>query len=132
MPNVNGSDISCGVSQLYNLSTDPKVNVLEVVASDFERFVLFSDWGRKSPGETLAKYIRSNKWAGTIQAETPFRRNRNSGHMIKVWIWEPNPNMRRWSNRSLAKRLDVCLSFVDTYTGDDLSGLDEIYERERL
>lgn len=92
MPRIDGSEISCGVDQLSNLTT-PEEAVRAVALDDnWDRrddaraaFVLFSDTARRGKGRRLAAYIKKNK-LGTITA-TAQKINRNSGNKIQVWVW---------------------------------------------
>lgn len=62
-----------------------------------QAFIVFTDNVSKkdSGGEGLAKYIKKNKLGSFIV--TRARRNPNTDHMVKVWVWTPNErNLKRW------------------------------------
>lgn len=67
---------------------------------DEQAFIVFTDnvSEDKYPddgGENLAKYIKKNKLGSFIV--TRARRNPNTDHMVKVWVWTPNErNLKKW------------------------------------
>jgi|SRR5690606_4900236 len=127
---VTDTNMSCGVAEftsLYNSGPDPK-NLIEnvwVYMSEEEGvklpFVLFSDTSKlrthhnlnrwngefekynhnnngKSMGTVLAAYIKEEQ-LGTI-VTTKSRRNPNTGHSIRIWIWSINwPNLCRFAKK---------------------------------
>lgn len=100
---LHGMGMSCGLSYLSGLDTDPKGIVDKVLKVRHEgdknireAFVLFSDRAdvyagtsqqRTTGGDALCRYIRENKLGSIL--ETGARKNPNSGNMIKVWVWSP-------------------------------------------
>lgn len=97
MPYIDESAISCGVEQLYNLtSPHDAVIVVQNNLDWFEdeegespfAFLVFSDTVRRGRGSALAKYIKS-RGLGTVNASRP-KKNPQTGNMIQVWIWSVN------------------------------------------
>lgn len=91
----------CGLMELYGLSDNTPGNLVLIVANHrFEQanygnkdeygycFVLFTDVSEKDYGPGLVKYIKKNKLGKVIQ--TSSKRNPNTGHRIRAWIWEIN------------------------------------------
>jgi hypothetical protein len=94
---VGDSDISCGVAQLVGVEDYESPIQLHHVLKDGGKGIsfLFSDT-KKGGGKLLARHIRKYK-LGRIATST-WRKNPNSGNIIKTWIWE-------WNGKQLPKSI---------------------------
>lgn len=98
---MNLDDTSCcGLKEIDWLSTDPKLDVLEVCEERFDEgdkfaFVLFTDISTSDYGRNLSSYI-SRRGLGRI-VKTKSKKNHNSGNMLKVYVWEISTgNLKSW------------------------------------
>ncbi len=95
---IEDSEISCGVSQLFSLNNEPVATISDIAEYVFTpdeldgapnfTFLIFSDCDKKdglSNGQKLAQYIR-DKRLGSIVASRA-RINPNTENKIRVWIW---------------------------------------------
>ena len=126
---LEGSSISCGVSELVGVNDRTPHQVLKAIISECElcpdvkgkardawdyygeytpaipAFLSFSDIYRESAegGQALADYIKKNKLGPIVQ--TTIRTNQNSGNRIRAWIWGPNATkLRAWWKKEEAKK----------------------------
>lgn len=91
MAYLEGSEISCGVAQLYDMYEEgnPK-DIMKTVANEINeinaKIILFSDVaGPKKGGAKLAAFIGKKKLGPLISSRAVV--NPNSGNKIKVWMW---------------------------------------------
>lgn len=88
---IDESLISCGVMELYNLSSDSE-EIVKSVCRDFQvPFFLFSDLvfkKKRSSGQLLVTYIRRKKLGDVTSQRSAI--NPNSGNRINVWVWRPD------------------------------------------
>ena len=105
---VTPSQISCGVAQLYNLSSDPQ-KVLYAVATQFYHpskgssyaFLMWSDT-EESNGVKLDQFIfktiHEGEWFECqLPQKTRWVENPKTSNGICVWIWEiPHERLKAW------------------------------------
>jgi hypothetical protein len=124
--NVEPAHISCGVRQLFNLSTDgfrmvadicyremPELTIVGYVPTDeqarnnIKTFYIFSDNVGRGAGKYVADFIKANG-LGTVY-DSPQRQNYNYDdpkHLIQVWIWETDALKMRDMAVEFFKKLD--------------------------
>lgn len=93
MTNILESLSCCGVREIAGLKSQPHKTMWDVCFALFEEdcgqaFLLITDTCQSQRGRNFVKYIKSNKLGDVV--ETKWRKNPNSGHRIKVWVWAPN------------------------------------------
>ena len=105
---VSGSQISCGVAQLFGISSDEE-KVLYALANYLYHpsrgspvaFAMWSDTP-KSNGDKLA-YLVGEKW-GKLE-ETDWVENPKTSNNIKVFVWEiPHKEFKEWYVKQRVKR----------------------------
>ena len=106
MADINSTSC-CGLNEIHGVGYPPK-DILLYVGERFveqeERvpFYFFTDTrevGGGSDGKNLASYITKHKLGRIVQSR--YKRNPNSGNMLRVWIWETNKrNFIRWYNKN--------------------------------
>lgn len=99
---ISGSQISCGVAQLYNITSDPE-KVLYAIATALYHpsrgtpyaFLTWSD-APDSNGEKFASSLE--KVFGAVDlTETDWEENPKTGNHIKVFVWTiPHEDFKKW------------------------------------
>ena len=95
---ILGSDISCGVKQLFGLAAQPKVTVKQVfrVMNGYGSWAHPGNWAHlvfsdvvcsrgRSSGSKLAAFIEKHKLGDIVMSKC--ETNPNSGRPIAVWVW---------------------------------------------
>lgn len=101
MPYIDGTEMSCGVDQLHNLSSSPKENLLSVGKSLYyydERaaFITWSDvWGKNRRGNKLYRYVKRNFPKSKV-IKTTTATNPNTKNKIVVFVWKIPRNFKKW------------------------------------
>ena len=95
------SSISCGVSELHTISTDPMLSLKALGKKLFAEgwspaFVIWSDTKTRGRGEKLFKLIQDNFPESNLQ-KTKDVLNANSSNMICLYNWQvPKDDFRAW------------------------------------
>lgn len=109
MSQLHTTAISCGVKQLSDVRDSTPEDVLRDAFREELRYygekstahlcmILFSDTLRSRYGTGLATFIEKNN-LGTITA-SEIRKNPNSHHNIRTWIWYVNrPALQKWLDK---------------------------------
>lgn len=86
----------CGLDEIMGVSAQ-KPNIILKELYEFildgdskPPFYLFTDETSSSGGKGLAKYIKDYKLGDLVCTKS--KRNPNSGHNIKAWLWTINKN----------------------------------------
>ena len=101
MAEVQASNISCGVDQLFDLDKEPKDTLVCLGDNIFEdggkiAFVAWSDiWGKNKRGSKLYHYIRK-QFPKSQVVRTKKGKNPNNGNQICVYIWKIPRNFKKW------------------------------------
>lgn len=105
MATISTSLVSCSVTQLFDIQISSEaamgkmlydVRISPLGGRLLNGHVIFSDVaGNRRAGTRLANYIRKHD-LGTV-TESPEAYNRNSTHMIKMYVWTPDAeNFSKW------------------------------------
>jgi hypothetical protein len=97
---VAGSQVSCGLAQVYNLTSDPD-KILYALATQLYHpargqpyaFVMWSD-AEASNGVKLAEHIK-DQFDGVLTSE--WVENPKTSNLICVWLWKiPHADFKYW------------------------------------
>lgn len=115
MSELDSSQISCGISELFDLENSPSSTLThaftmsywpygspeekEIIGLDFA-FVIFSDTVQRGYGSKLAAFIKSHKLGTIIPSQ--IKTNPNTKNKIRMWIWQINPTaLERWLKKEI-------------------------------
>lgn len=108
---INESDISCGVSQLSEISSISINNLSDLGNAMYNEadgncaFIIWSDiWGKNKPGNRLYHYIKKEFPKSHVQ-RTAKAVNPNSKNTICVYTWKIPREFKRWWKDKCSKTI---------------------------
>ncbi len=103
----------CGLRELHHINEGSNEDIVERAyecifeyMEDFAFFV-FTDEVSEGNGTSLAKFIVENNLGRITKSRS--RVNPNTGHTIKIWVWEiKHDNLKKWRKKNNKNQDNTC------------------------